>query len=1041
MQRYVVSAVVLLCLFISPDTARAKSGPSIYTDARQANARANAAYPWSEAASHRAYAQEWLNRDLPTIHELVYHPSLPRAKAPSYSGLCPNGKPLRGWYVNPDWYRFKVKCMDTDDSTPDEWYPQNDFAAHYEANRLADGTYQWPGNDSTHCDTGTAWHDCGYGAVYDGRKYYFVAFYVYTVLKNLARLDLGDPLNGRSFVWSGALTSVFEGPGAGDEAALRVALVLHAFADHFEEAPAWYPVHLQREPGLAAYLDGEQGVVFGRMSDGIAMANLIRAYDIVWRSYDDARLLSVLADLHSGEAPGNVREPIENMFWAAAARVPGKTIWGNASLPHALMILLAFVLDGGERSQALLDWVFAEGQGRLPELYFQSMDRDGGTDEVSPGYMAIGFDYHLITGELLELYARRNFSLTSNLNMPWPAWRRIRYRLALHFGFLRQLETIPGFYVHLGDDGRTGRAGPPPRPSKEKLTLAYELFGPDERLALQAVEANGGAIDGLHTSIWDRDPYAVQRGLARDVRKARADLLESPVLAGYGFAQLKGGSGNGQHSVWAYFGRSQSPRGGFGRHAHHDQLDFGIQYAGLDFMPTPGSPRAFDWRYFGWHANTGSHNSVLVDRTRQSHHIWASNLKTYLNTDGSPVALMELESDTAYPGVYEWPAMLPEARLRRSLLRVEIGGGRFFVVEFSSTSGGSVHHYSYHGGGDAVTLPRGPQLTPTTNTYAGVDSGAFVAWGEPYDFAEVDAACRSNMACVEAAANLYRGSGFQFLTEASYADTVTGSFLAEWNQFDWTSRGLTPARLRAWMTPVGAFDQLASATGGMPFGEPVGYLLLRGRNAGRGTGMVNVWEPVLDAPAVASVRTLHADIEPAGLVAVVEIVLTDGRTIHLGFDAAGETYRRFGPLGWKGLAAVYAEESGVRRFAWIGRGEELRWNGGIELAGLPAACVGPVERIHESDGSNSISVGAKCDAGVLVNRWADMQPAVPVRYDAFRDATYRLFGASTRGKSSEFDLGAVPLIEGLLDAGNYDAGFNFAVKPGDTVTVPFDWWK
>jgi hypothetical protein len=1033
--------ILLLVFFVLPAPAWAKSGSSVYTDTRQANARANAGEPWSNAASHGAYMNSWLNRGLDQVYALVMHPSLPRAKRPANVSVCPNGKPFRGWYINPEERPFQVKCNDTGAG---EWFPKNNFAAHYQRNMDAGGTYLYPAADTTHCDPQNPQHDCGYGATYNGQTHYFVAYYVYRVLLEMARLDLGDPVDGRNLMWSGALISVYHGPGAGDPMARRVAIALYALANHMRGYAQWFPIHLQRDPRLVGFLDGTGGTIFGQMADGLALLNMIRAYDIVYAILADPEVLQSIATLHPERqvSAQHARQHIEeNLFWFAADLIPQKTIWGNASLPHNLVMHLAFVLDAGQRSQALLDWVFTAQRGRLPEMFFNSIDRDGGSDEVAAGYTALGYSYHLDTGETLELFGRDQFQLSHTYTIVFADWKRMRYRLTRHFSFMRHLETIPDFFVHLGDEGFTGRRGKAPSPTAAQLTLAYDRFGPDQQLAIQAREANGGTINGLHTTIWDRDPYAVQTSLTRDLRRAPAVTPVETSLAGYGFAQLRGGPSGQEHSVWAYFGRNQSPHGGFGHHGHHDQLDFGIQYAGLDFMPAIGFPSGYGWRYFAWESHAASHNSILVNRHRQTNRIWASDLKTYLNSPGSPVSMMELESDTAYPGVYEWPSTLPKAVLKRTLIRIEIGGGRFFVVEISSAHGSATHHYSYHGGGSAAFSSANMTWTPTGNTYAGVDANATVVFGAPYDFFTVDANCRASTACVESQAHLYRGSGFSFLRNADTAAIPTEPFWVEWNQFDWTQRTMSSARLRSWIVPVGQFDHAALATGEMSAGEPVRYLLLRGQNGTAGSGVINVWEPILTTPAIVDVRVLHRSMLPSGPLAVIEILLADGRKYTLGWDPVGTTGRTLSQLTWTGKLAVYAEDNGAKNFVYLAEGSRLSFGGQTWFSGVRANFSGSVESVRDADGASSFRSRMNVDSNLVANRWVDVQPSKAVSYLLKRDSTYLVHGVTMRGPHAEFDLGPVPIISGLAEPSNYGAGFSYHVNPGDTFRIPLDWWQ
>lgn len=1037
-----------------PAAAAAKTGPTVYTAARQAAAYDNAAYSWSEADSHIGYTQPWLNLSLARIHELVPHPSLPRAHQVRYDTVCPNGKPLRRWFVDPN-IRFKVKCIDTDDTTADVWYPQNDFETHYKRNSTSDGEYVYPATDTTYCDPQIAANDCGYGAVIGGKRWYFVAHYVYATLSSMARLDLGDPVNGRSLAWSGSLTAVFEGPTAGLPAARRVAMLLAAFARYFAGNVTWYPIHLQRDPNLLNFVDSG-GVWLGRVIDGLVLFNLIRAYDITFAVWDDAQLLAALAAVHPGETftGASLRtEVAESLFWPASQKVMSMDIWGNATLPHDVLLHIAWVLDEGARSQALINWVFGESQGRLPELFINSIDRDGGCDEVSAAYCRLWYGYILDTGELLDHFNAGDFPLQSSYQLPIPGLAVFERRISLLFGWARQLETMPGFYVHLGDEGPTDTPGLPALPSLEELARAFMHFGHDPQLAAQLYERNGNSTAGLHTSIWDAAPFAVQQDVQTALQSDPALRRNEVNLAGYGFAQLRHLSGT-PSSVWTYFGRNQYPLGSFGHHGHHDQLDFGMQYANSDFMPTPGYPSNFGWRYFAWEANTPSHNAVIVDRTTQSRRVWASDIQSFLDTPGSPVTVMSLQSRTAYPGVYEWPAQLANAALNRRLVKVPLGDGPFFVVELSSTRGGSVHHYSYHGGGPSIT---GGNLTSTNLTYGAIDSGAAVPYESAYDFDEVDATCRASQSCVESNAYLYRGTGFSFLTNTAYTNTPPQTTHYFWNQYNWqTGAVLSGVYLHAYVTPLANINQIALATGLMPKGQPVRYMIVRGANGSTGSALINVWEPVSGSALISSVALLGSNVSASNVAAALQVTLTDGRVFYVGLDEAGATPRSYGNLAWLGKVAVYAEQGGTKTrggkgkpkpstptklFAYLAEGESLSMRGVAQLSGESPAMTGTVAGVDATATTSALYTTAALDATEATNRWVDLRTASPDAYTLWRDATFRVFGVTLDGGTYRMNLGDVPLAGRYLDTSNYSLGIKQLAAPGDTFRIPLDTWN
>lgn len=216
---------------------------------------------------------------------------------------------------------------------------------------------------------------------------------------------------------------------------------------------------------------------------------------------------------------------------------------------------------------------------------------------------------------------------------------------------------------------------------------------------------------------------------------------------------------------------------------------------------------------------------------------------------------MILEGKTAYPGVYAWPAQLPNAVLHRTLVKVPNGEGKFFMVELSSTRGESVHHYSYHRSGPNVST-RNASFVQTGNTYAGVDAGRAMAFASPYDFDEVDVGCRASVTCVETHAYLYRRSGFQFLPNAAVMNNRPTTLQVKWDQYDWVTGAILPnIGLRGFLTFLAGVNQVALIAVSMPNGTPVRYLIARTINTPAGSALVNVWEPHRGQPQVRSVTS------------------------------------------------------------------------------------------------------------------------------------------------------------------------------------------
>src|SRR5690606_8547482 len=97
-----------------------------------------------------------------------------------------------------------------------------------------------------------------------------------------------------------------------------------------------------------------------------------------------------------------------------------------------------------------------------------------------------------------------------------------------------------------------------------------------------------------------------------------------------------------QRALWMYHGRNTG-------HGHRDTFNIGLYEYGLDLAPELGYPEKCDsihQKTHHWDRSTVAHNTVTVDRSKQSESIIG---RTRLFVGSGDVQLCELEATDPYP--------------------------------------------------------------------------------------------------------------------------------------------------------------------------------------------------------------------------------------------------------------------------------------------------------------------------------------------------------------------------------------------------------
>lgn len=798
-----------------------------------------------------------------------------KGSAPWYPGCSRCGSKDGYSPVAPlaDW---KVRCQGCG-----EVFPKNDFARFYLSGLHERGVFRRSlANvrllfNSEHSDPSHPLHsfavDDGTGWVDErGSRHFFIAV-VADSRWELLLSGLRDL--ARAYLLSG------EG-----RYAHKALLLLYRFADLYPEMDFSPYARLG-----AFHNDGGsgRGRIFGRIGEcGVALT-CSEAYDMVREAVDPELLSFLSARTGKPRTADDVRSHIEvnllREFICSFKERPPR-IRGNFGHTHYVYALVGLVLGDVEA----LAWLFSPDWEENLDRIFTHYVRDGMGAEGSPGY-SIGWT--------------RDFLALAELLERTPLGRK--YSLYRHYGkVLRQMVLAPRrllcldrFTPHIGDSGVCGKAGAVDL-APHHYAIAFEAFG-DSLFAQYAYLANGRRVEGIHLGLEHPDPEAIQKRILEVVRAigeprpAKSDLLE-----GYGLAILRQGEGENQRATWLYFGRNAH----FG-HCHHDQLNLGLYWRGLDLLPELGYPA---WTVGHgksdlWVRNTISHNTVVIDR-RPQRPSWGGRCLAFHQ---SPELIwVEVEADRAYFGQGDEDRFVvsrtleaagplhpseSEGLYRRLLCMVDLGEG-FYLFDLFRVWGGAEHVWSFHTAEGDVEI-EGLNLRPQ-------EKGSYLGPEVPFGRGDDP-------------------SGFQWLDAVQRDPTPPTRFSITVAVHDLHGQQWGEGQVRLRLTVLDPSGEVALARGYPPraSGRRLSYVLVRSTApegevaASRFLGLL---EPYLGTPIVEDVSAVPVEGADGFGALAVKLHLRDGRTHYLFSDMDGKEERVVdGRLKLRGRFAFVCFRGGV----------------------------------------------------------------------------------------------------------------------------------
>jgi hypothetical protein len=464
--------------------------------------------------------------------------------------------------------------------------------------------------------------------------------------------------------------------------------------------------------------------------------------------------------------------------------------------------------------------------------------------------------------------------------------------------------------------------------------------------------------------------------------------------------------GDSQRDVWMYYGRNMN-------HGHSDTLNLGLHAFGLDLSPDLGYPEnTGEWpERMEWIDNTISHNTVVVDKSRQ-HQQWVS---TPLHFDDSNLVKV---TDVSASSVY------PETEMyRRTVGMIKVDDKNSYSVDFFRVKGGTDHYYSFHGPEGTVEASGLNLVAQAAGTYA----------GENVEYAQ-------RPADDSVAGWSYMGPGFHYLKNVERDQQPSGAFSIDWSAID-TWGVLSKAKdIHLRLTMLNDVNDVAIADGIPPQNKPgnpesLKYMVAHRSGENLESQFVSVIEPYEGSRYVDSIEkvSLTSNGKPVegSDAAAVKVTLKNGRTDYIvnSLDSEAE-YTVDRKFKFKGFFGVYSEVGGKQVSGYVCDGTQIgkvksdagRFEG--KVVDFTKGLSMDNEIIVESDGKY-------LDIDQLAGRY------VYIKNDGVRNASYRIESVTDLGDGRiKLDIGDVTLVRSYADQDDFTKGFVYDISKGSKFVVP-----
>ena len=1016
-----------------------KTQPTLYTYEERANAQENVLkYSWAWEMKEETIAlADFVVDHLDEFYDLYIHDTFPRSTGAGlkeddnylncrYCGVYLGSKwGVYPWIIDPINNPWKITCPACKRD-----FPSNDFGAYYESGLDENGIFSYDLADKSllvnelYPEMGPGWGvDDGKGFVTKNpntgkeETHVYIAHYMFAVFMDFSKYSLNFilPALQNAYLYTGDETYGSAG-----------AILTNRLADI-------YPGYdIKNHPSIYKCADGNSycGKFVGSIWEATENTHVLaQAADAFWPAMDNPDVIEYLRARapYEGKDPemitpeyirNNVDEGI--LLEIKKATETGYSS-GNFGMHQAGMVYAAVALDRLPETAEMIDWTFRYGLSQTVNderqvtggsvLYnlVDLVDRDGFGNEGSAMYNALWYTNLAEVADALSGYTRVEGA---------------------------DLWANPKFVNMVGGMMKLTMCGTTLPATGESNNVQYNNHGMDVEsmltgfinsgnrdLAVAIFAANGNTTEGIHGSIFTKDPEGGLRAKIQQIvnEDGKFDFSESNMMGGLGFAVLREGPATLLKGVneaefsdwWMQFGITG------GTHSNLDSLNIGLDAFGLNVSPDLGYPTTVattDPERMQWVTSTSSHNTVIVNDRAQSK-VSTNSFPLHFD-DAGAVKLIDAEAPGAYADADIY---------RRTLVSVDNGEGVSYAVDFFRVLGGTEHVYSFHAASTTNPTVDGLDMVhQAMGTYAGPNI--------PFGFYQ------SNPNSTDAAANV--GNGYSWLNDVYRDDTPENTFSIDWAIEDFHHRLATTSGIRLKLTMLSdePMAEVALANGRTPQNKTnpshLEYAMIRrSGSSDMDTLFTSVIEPYqfnsyIAKSELVDVQLVEGKENVTDRVAAIKVTLKNGREDYIVYATNTDcVYEVAGKFLFQGFAGVVSYTDGKLTYAY---GNEAKQVAGIVESDMPAITGKVVDFTKEL--SDNYYMTVETDQAVTA---ADFEGRyIYVNNDKAENGAYRIYGAEVKGKTVVLDLYTQDMIRNYVDATNLDSGFVYNIAEGQTFTIP-----
>ena len=699
----------------------------------------------------------------------------------------------------------------------------------------------------------------------------------------------------------------------------------------------------------------------------------------------------------------NIEEGIVKEVYSA---VKNGQIRGNNGMHQSTLALAAVVYDRMPETKEWLDFNFKTGSfvkqppkltgGNILASLVNDVDRDGQGNEGSPEYNRYWLSQYIEVANILDGY---------DLYPEADLYKNAKF--IKMFYAMYPLTLSDKFSANIGDSGRTGNTTN--FMYINEIIKAFEKLG-DPIFAQVSYYLNGDSIAGIHNDVFAREPEKIAQDIKTVIDTKGKLKLSGTNLTGFGFTGLRRTNTKSQLDLWMYYGRNSG-------HGHKDTLNIGIHAYKIDLSPDLGYPEAADSvnaHRSEWVTNTISHNTVVVDKSKQTTHIGAFPLHY---DDSDMVKLIDVDGKKAYPKTQIY---------RRTTGLIKIDDENSYIVDFFRVLGGSEHVFSFHGPEGSVSY-EGLNLTAQiTGTYAGSE----IAYpGNNYTYS---------------GASSYSGAGFQWLKNVERENNPMKSFSVDWKAKDsWNLLGKgvgAESDVHLKLTMLGEISEVALADGIPPQNKPqnptaIKYLVARRNGEKLSSNFISIIEPYKGESKVMSINPVEIKVDNIPFVSddvkAIKIIMKNGRTDYVVYSLdSKKIFEIDGKFTFKGFFGVYSEIDGKPYYAYLNDGERISDLIPSTQKGISGKIISFTKDLNMSN-EVVININEYVSDNDLVGRY------IYVENDGVRNASYEIKAIKKRyGNIITLDIGDITLVRNYTNVNDFSKGYVYDISEGAAFYIP-----